>query len=196
VHFPALWESLDFVSFVETEYTNEDVTCLSGSFAKEITRGQFSVTAKHHLAYHDMLVHEYPVALILEDDADFTADFFPHVASILKALPGNWSNCFLACNPSDCCPSCSKCRPPDLVCPPPHGIGSCCAYGYLVSLQGARQMISHMPIRTTPDAQMDFVSKEDSTFKTFMVHDWIVVERALGADMLWYTGDNMNKALP
>jgi len=57
-------------------------------------------------------------------------------------------------------------------------------------------MISHMPIRTTPDAQMDYISKTDQTFKTFLVHDWIVVERALGADMVWYTGDNMNRALP
>jgi len=196
VHFPSEWENLEFVSFVEAEYVNDDVNCLSGSFAKEITRGRFSVTAKHHLAYHDMVVHEYAVALIVEDDADFKDHFFSNVTNIIKALPENWSNCFLACDPSGCCPDCRRCQPPETVCAPPRGIGSCCAYGYLVSLHGARQIISHMPIRTTPDAQMDYIAKTDQAFKTYMVSDWPIFERALGADMVWLTGDNLNKALP
>lgn len=185
------WQHHNFVAFVD-RYDAEDLshvvtTCFAQDHSTRMTKGAMSVTTKHHVAYHDAVVHGYAAVLILEDDVDFAPGSVNLLQSVTNALPPDWSNCFVSgcmhggygvqhCNGS-------------LLCRQPRGIGSNCAYGYLVSLLGAKQMLASMPIRSTPDFQMNMVSAM-LPFVTYMSNQTtgIIFENATGIpDGTWQT---------
>jgi len=179
---PAGWEQKNFVAFI-TQYdsdrvTHQDVLCHAGSYANQQKKGQFSVTMKHHVAYYDVCFHQYGIVLIVEDDVQFAPDFVQKVSFVLKALPAEWSNCFVsACMPVHCT---------KLACLQHRGSGSNCAYGYLMSLTGSRLMLHHMPIFTTPDFQMNHVSNMTSLFHSYnSVFHRLIVEQPDGTDGIW-----------
>ena len=184
---PVNWQEANFVAFVHQRdaenVTLENVECMAGNFSKRISRGTFSVTAKHHVAYNDINYHSYNVSLIIEDDVDFEVNFTSRISQVIEMLPTNWSNCFV----SDCTRASCKSG----VCLQPRGTGSNCAFGYLMSLKGASQMIGHLPFNITPDWQMNYVSHRDPAFLTYFASDLhIIQERPVGGDGLWNQGNN------
>lgn len=191
---PSSWQQKNFVAFV-VQYDGDklqlpqEMRCIAQDYAQNLTRGVLSVTTKHFVAYHDIVMHGYSAALIMEDDADFSAGAVGRLEQVLVALPSRWSNCFVSgCmgNASNYVHSCGE----GLVCKQPLGIGSNCAYGYLISQRGAQQMLATMPVRTTPDFQMNYAATWPS-FHTYMSNQVtnILFENATGIqDGTWQPG--------
>ena len=191
---PSSWEEANLVSFVNAfdsdHLSQSQISCLTDNVTAHLTLGVLSVTAKHYLAYHDMLLREYQNALIMEDDVDFRDHFGGKVEQLLKELPRGWSNCFV----SGCVAS-LECRAgAGAFLKSPPGDGSNCAYGYLISAVGAKQMWDMLPVRTTPDFQMNLVSQKNPEFHTFMTCGILpVFERPIGEDGLWKVGSAAEK---
>mmetsp|Transcript_50791 Transcript_50791/g.158715 ORF Transcript_50791/g.158715 Transcript_50791/m.158715 type:complete len:223 (-) Transcript_50791:862-1530(-) len=182
---PQQWKENNLVAFVD-QYDSDTVsmkvvTCFSGPFASTQRKGQFSVSLKHHVAYHDMTYHQYVVTLIVEDDVSFDPSILQFTSVVLRGLPEGWSNCFIsACLPVSC---------REVVCLQPRGSGSNCAFGYLVSLNGSKLMLDHLPLRTTPDCQMNYVSKSDSRFQSYNTkYHRMIFEAPDETDGMWKAG--------
>lgn len=159
---PFSWQQTNFATFVERHdaehLDNATLHCLAHENASKLKTGLLSLTSKHFVAYHDMVVHGYPTALILEDDADFSPNALQQIEIVLNTLPARWSTCMVSgCFDLTIFGGIGTCG--SLTCEQPPGLASNCACGYLLSQHGARQMLAALPIRSEPDLQMNYASR-------------------------------------
>lgn len=88
---PVGWQEKEIVSFVKSldpvSLNVSMISCL-GQFVSQadVKIGTVSLTAKHHLAYYDMLHHHYEIALVLEDDVDFDSSFLEKLYTVSSEL--------------------------------------------------------------------------------------------------------------
>ena len=59
-----------------------------------LTIGQIAVTYKHFLALQDMVLHSYPVAVIMEDNISFLDNVPAKIEKYLSQLPPDWDLLF------------------------------------------------------------------------------------------------------
>ena len=116
-----------------------------------------SVALTHLSAIYDIILLDLEYALVLEDDVFFQPLFPDQLSSLISNAPSWWDIIFL----SQCYPEMAgaawngggKEETPGLWRMPT----SRCADAYLISQEGARKLLSSMPLRFTNDHHLNIV---------------------------------------
>lgn len=173
--------------FDREELNDEIIACFTSvSDRAVLTTGELSLILKHYWIYYDIVNHQMPWSLVLEDDAVLSTNFTNEMADTLSLLQSNdesYGMVFVG----GCLGLTARGTPARV-----RGSTSLfrsnvsrCTHGYLVSLEGARCALQHLRFNDPIDIHINKYAKEIGTFWTepaFITQDYGLVKTRIRAE--------------